>query len=334
MIMKEEEIRKRDVFNRYLELVADDVKDFFNKEKFLETACPACGSAELDFEFEKIGFKYVSCKECRTLFVNPRPSLEVMKKFYSESASTSFWVNEFFKPVAEARREKIFRPRAEYLAGLLENNKNMMVAEIGAGFGIFLEEMRKISPGNRYIAIEPSREMSDICLRKGLETKMAMFEEIGDMDGRVDLLISFELLEHLVRPEEFFKKACAFLKPGGKLVFTTLNGMGFDILLLWESSKSVAPPHHLNFFNPYSIKLLIERFGFEPQDISTPGKLDWDIVEGMIKNEGVKLGRFWQKIANDTNQECKAGLQQWITKNNLSSHMRVLARRDNADIVK
>lgn len=325
--MKEEDIRKRSVFNRYLELVADDVKVFFDKGNFLETNCPACASADIGFEFEKTNFSYVSCRKCGTLFVNPRPSLEVMKRFYSESASTSFWVNEFFKPVAEARREKIFRPRAEYLSAFLREDKISAVAEIGAGFGIFLEELRKISPNKHYIAIEPSKEMADICSRKGLETRMAMFEEISDMDGKLDLLVSFELLEHLVRPEDFFNKAYSLLRPGGKLVFTTLNGMGFDILLLWESSKSVTPPHHLNFFNPYSVKLLIERFGFEAQDISTPGKLDWDIVEGMIKNEGAKLGRFWQKIADQAGQECKKGLQQWIIKNSLSSHMRVLAKR-------
>lgn len=327
--MKEEDIRKRDVFNRYLQLVGDDVKTFFDKRHFLEIDCPACASKELDFEFEKSGFNYLSCRKCRTLFVNPRPPLEVMKKFYSESLSTAFWVNEFFKPVAEARREKIFRPRAEYLSGLLRNVKNKVVVEIGAGFGIFLEELRKLSPDNRYVAIEPSGEMADICLQKGLEVKRNMLEEVSDMDGKIDLLTSFELLEHLVRPEDFFRKAHALLKPGGQIFLTTLNGMGFDILLLWERSKSVTPPHHLNFFNPYSIKLLLERFGFEPQGISTPGKIDWDIVEGMIKNEGVKAGRFWDLLANSDSKECKEELQSWISKNNISSHMMVIAKKES-----
>ena len=60
---------------------------------------------------------------------------------------------------------------------------------------------------------------------------------------------------------------------------TTLNGRGFDILLLWNKSKSIAPPLHLNFFNPGSIRILLEKIGFQILEISTPGKLDWDIVE-------------------------------------------------------
>jgi hypothetical protein len=98
-------------------------------------------------------------------------------------------------------------------------------------------------------------------------------------------------------------------------------------MLLWEKSKSIAPPHHLNFFNPTSIKFLLERIGFEIIEISTPGMLDWDIVEGMIRNEGVDIGRFWNLLAEGSSEICKKELQGWISKNNLSSHMRILVKK-------
>ena len=325
--MKEEDIRKREVFNRYLELVKKDATDFFDKNSFKNTDCPACGSVDFNFEFEKNGFNYVTCKKCATLFVNPRPNLDMMRKFYSESPSTAFWVNKFFKPVAEVRREKMFKPRAEYLAGLMESSRDKVVAEIGAGFGIFLEEMRKLLPYNNYIAIEPSVEMADLCENKGFEVRRSMFEEVSGMDGKADVLISFELLEHLVDPSTFFKKAYSLLKPGGKIFFTTLNGLGFDILLLWERSKSVTPPHHLNFFNTSSVRLLLERAGFVVEEVSTPGSLDWDIVEGMILNEGLDVGKFWNSFADKGSAQAKVQLQDWITNNRLSSHMRVVARK-------
>ena len=108
---------------------------------------------------------------------------------------------------------------------------------------------------------------------------------------------------------------------------TTLNGQGFDIQLLWDKSKSISPPQHINFFNTTSITLLLQRFGFQIVDVSTPGKLDWDIVEGMIKNENIKLERFWHLLADKSDHSRKQELQRWITKFNLSSHMRVLARK-------
>lgn len=323
--MKEEDIRKRSVFNKYLELVKKDVKEFFDSKLFIEINCPACGSSNFNLEFEKLGFKYVSCNNCSTLFTNPRPSFEIIKKFYSDSPSTNFWINEFFRPVMEARREKIFKPRAKDVNKLFKGHQ--VIGDIGAGFGLFLEELRKISPDNQYIVIEPSLEMADICNDKGFEVKYKCIEDIDDMDNMFDILTLFELTEHLVDPLLFFKKVCSLLKPGGILYLTTLNGKGFDILLLWEKSKSIAPPQHLNFFNPYSLNLLLERSGFEIIETTTPGKLDWNIVEGMIKEEDIKLDRFWNLLAAEDDKNIKKEFQDWISKNNLSSHMRVLARK-------
>jgi SAM-dependent methyltransferase/ribosomal protein S27E len=326
--MKEEDIRKRDIFNKYLELAKEDAGRLFTeKHSFVSFNCPACESSKLVFEFEKRGFKYVSCERCSTLFVNPRPSFNDLKIFYANSPSTRFWVNEFFKPVAAVRREKIFKPRAEYISKVIDKNKLLIIGDIGAGFGLFLEELRKILPDNHYIAIEPSSEMADICIEKKLETKCMCLEDMGDSKVGFDILTAFELSEHLFEPVSFFKKAYSLLNPDGYLFLTTLNGKGFDILLLWNNSKSIEPPHHLNFFNPTSIKYLLERIGFEIIEISTPGMIDWDIVEGMIKNENVNAGKLWNLLAYKNDEECKIELQEWISKNNLSSHMRILARK-------
>lgn len=328
--MREEDIRKRAAFNEYLKLVAKDVKNLFDFNSFEKIQCPACNSHDFVHQFDKMGFKYVCCKNCATLFVNPRPPIEDLKKFYTNSPSTNFWINEFFKPVAAVRREKIFKPRAEYIKQIFSTNTKKVIGDIGAGFGLFLEELRKIRPDDSYIAIEPSLEMAEICHRKGLEVKNACLEDINDMKESFDLLTAFELVEHLFDPTAFFKKAYFLLKPRGHIVITTLNSQGFDILLLWGKSKSITPPHHLNFFNPYSAKKLLDKIGFEIIEISTPGKLDWDIVEGMIKNEGVDLGRFWDLLVKEGSQEGKKDLQDWISKNGLSSHVRILARKPSS----
>ena len=327
--MKEEEIRKRDIFNKYLKLVEKDVKRYFDFKFFKKIACPACDGKVVKNELEKNGFEYVSCKNCATLFVSPRPSFEELRDFYSESPSTSFWVSKFFKPVMEIRRKKIFIPRAKYISKILRSKRRYIIGDIGAGFGLFLEELRKISPAGDYVAIEPSREMIDICEKKGLRVRHSCLENVSGMDGQFDLLTAFEMIEHLYDPVIFLKKVHSLLRPGGHIFFTVLNGKGFDVLLLWEKSKMIIPPLHLNLFNPKSIRCLLERIGFEIIEISTPGKLDWDIVEGMIKSEGVVPDRFWMTLAQESDSRCKVELQDWISRNNLSSHMRVLAKKPN-----
>lgn len=325
--MKEEEIRKRDVFNKYLRLVTKDTKDFFNFKSFLSQDCPACGGGDFIYEFKKSGFRYVSCRKCSTLFVNPKPPFIALRDFYANSRSTHFWVKDFFAPVAEARRKKIFRPRAKYISTIIKKHNGLLIGDIGAGFGLFLEELRKILPANRYIGIEPSSEMAEICSKKNLEVRRACLEDIKGMGGKFDVLTAFELFEHLFAPKAFLKKAYSLLKPGGYLIITTLNANGFDILLMGSKSKSIFPPHHLNFFNTESIKLLLEDTGFDITKVSTPGKLDWDIVEGAIKTNGLRLGKFWDFIAYKKGAEVKTGLQNWITRNNLSSHMMIIAKK-------
>lgn len=327
--MKEEEIRRRKALNRYQQLVAEDCRLLFGEgSQLLQVNCPACQSRQYNPEFTKVGFEYVTCARCQTLFARTRPSLASLNRFYNQSASTAYWVNHFFKPVAEARREKIFRPRARFIVDQFGWNREWLVGDVGAGFGIFLEELRNLWPASSYVAIEPSAEMADFCRNAGFQTECCALEDLKAYGGSFDVLTAFELLEHLYDPLLFLKKACDLLKPGGCLLLTTLNGEGFDIQVLWEKSKSIYPPCHLNFFNPGSLSLVLKAAGLEVEVLDTPGQLDWDIVEGIISaTEDADVGKFWRLVARKGSERCKEDLQRWISEHRFSSHMRVLARK-------
>ena len=327
--MEEEEIRKRDVLNRYLELVKIDADMIFHdKSTFQHLPCPACGSDHFESQFEKSGFQYVQCLECDTLFVNPRPTYENLMQIYTDSPSTKFWVEEFFLPMAEARREKIFIPRAQYITEKFPRLRTGIIGDIGAGFGIFSEELKKIWTDANIVAIEPSVDMAMICRNKRLTVLESTMENVDPLCHQFDLLTAFELFEHLHDPVVFAEKACKLLKPGGYLYLTTLNGLGFDIQLFWERSKSVTPPHHLNFFNPYSIRLLLEKRGFTLIEVSTPGQLDWDIVEGGFLQEKLDPGRFFKSVSKYGSSQAKKDLQSWLCNYDFSSHMRVVAQKN------
>lgn len=329
--MKEEEIRNRDSFDRFLALADKDASVFFADHSDFEfIVCPGCLKDETCFQFEKAGFSYVLCNQCETLFANPRPSSKKLKEFYEHSESSEFFSRDFFEPMAEARRQKVFLPRVEYVVNKFQNRNISMIGDIGAGFGIFLEELKKRWPGTCTVAIEPSFDMAERCRNKKLEVIPITLEEIEGWDSRFDLLVSFELMEHIQNPVNFIRQVRRLLKPGGHFFLTTLNGQGFDIQVLWEKSKSVSPPHHLNFFNPESLSRLLEREGFVIEEISTPGKLDWDIVEGMALRDGQEVGRFWDSVIHKGSQQAKQELQLWIEKHHFSSHMRLLAKKSDA----
>lgn len=326
--MKEDEIRNRQAFARYLELVREDVeRSFADRSRFALVACPGCGGDRFDEAFVKIGFRYVLCRDCGTLYVNPRPPAGLLAEFYTDAPSSKFWVEGFFLPVAEARRERIFKPRANDVAGRFSSLSAGTVADIGAGFGLFLEELRKHWPTAKLTAVEPSSEMAAICRSKGFETKQTTIERWAGDDGGYDLVTVFELLEHLHDPFVMLVHVHRLLRRGGRLLVTTLNGEGFDILILWDRSKSVFPPHHLNFLNPRALSRLCERAGFVVEEVTTPGRLDWDIVEGSILQEGADVGRWWSCLARTGQEDAKRDLQHWITTHGWSSHMQLVARK-------
>lgn len=326
--MREQEIRNRAAYDRYLELVLRDAEALLKRyDRFVRVACPVCGNETGDFAFSKQGFEYECCSACQTLFVNPRPRFEDLADIYRDSESTRFWVEEFFAPVAEARREKIFRPRAEHVTQVFPEFSLGRIGDIGAGFGLFLGELNQLWPGATMVAIEPSSNMAERCRAMRLDVIESMLEEIEDSDAGFDMLCAFELFEHLFDPLSFLQSAHRLLNPGGILLFTTLNGLGFDIQLHWDRSKSVSPPHHLNFANPFTINRLLERAAFELLDASTPGVLDWDIVERAWIDEGVDPGRLMRSVSTFGTSEAKEALQEWITTHRFSSHMRVIARK-------
>lgn len=202
-----------------------------------------------------------------------------------------------------------------------------LLGDVGAGFGVFLDELRKLKPKAKLVAIEPSSDMAEICRDLDLKVEESMIENIENHDGKFDFICSFELFEHLHTPRVFAKKCWELLKPGGRLLITTLNGQGFDIQMLWEASRAMFPPHHLNFFNPESISFLLRDTGFEIEELETPGALDWDIVEGALERDEFDGDRFWTLLRTTGSQECKKEFQDWLVRHRMSSHMRVVATR-------
>ena len=128
--------------------------------------------------------------------------------------------------------------------------------------------------------IEPAPHLANICKEKGHNVINKFFENISskDLKNSKKLFVSFELIEHLHSPKKFFQKLHTNFYLKDIFVFTTLSGMGLDIVTLGIKSKSIMPPYHLNFFNPYSISIFLDKLGFQTLEITTP-MLDIDILK-------------------------------------------------------
>jgi 2-polyprenyl-3-methyl-5-hydroxy-6-metoxy-1,4-benzoquinol methylase len=323
--MKENDVRPKKLFEKYIELEKKDIDIFFKNTELVPLLCPACNK-KANFSFNKFGFNYDECNFCKTLFVNPRPKKEAFDNYYSNSESSKFWANEFYKETEKERRIKIWKPKAQLVTKKIKNLNIKSVVDIGGGYGIFIEEFQKINPKISTLIIEPSQQLAQVCRNKNIKVISKFFEDIdiSELPKDKTLFVSFELFEHLHNPRVFLENLYSSMKQDDIFLFTTLNGLGLDIQVLWDKSKAISPPHHLNFFNPKSIKILFENIGFSIIEISTPGKLDINIMANNIKD--VK-DRFWKNFLLNSSDEEKKDMQEFISKQNLSSHIMVIVKK-------
>ena len=331
--MKESEIRPQKLFNQYLKLAREDTDQFFSDHsQFVEVACPGCGSQTCEPALEKLKFKYMLCSQCGSLYLSPRPSVEMYERYYQRAESVKFWSSHFFKETAEARRQKIFKPRARLVAEWLKklettSKGNRLFVDIGSGYAIFLQEVKRLSVFTKILGIEPEANLAKIGRDQGFSIVEKKLEAIGDGEIGADFATAFEVLEHVFNPQDFLKAARRILKPNGILMFTTLTVSGFDIQVLWEHSKSVYPPHHINLLSTQGMRELVARSGLDLVDLSTPGELDVDIVRN-IKRESpeIQLPRFIDSIISAP-EDVRSQFQNFLKANALSSHIRIIGRR-------
>jgi hypothetical protein len=328
MKITEEEIRPEIVFNEYLSLTAKDTKTYFENAVKLNINCPACGDKGYLWA-SKEGFTYNMCQKCSTIYVSPRPVMEAFNAYYTDSPSTKFWATTFYKVTENARREKLWKPKAQMvkdqILSLSGINPFKYIVDIGGGYGVFDEELKKIMEIETII-IEPSVHLAEICRKKGLTVVEKFMEEIKDgelPEGR-KCYVSFELFEHLHNPNIFLETVFNNMQSDDIFIFTTLSGMGIDIQLLGEHSKALSPPHHLNFFNPKSVSSLIIRNGFEVLSAITPGKLDIDILS---KNKNVIKDPYWRNLLSYLDQNELDKLQDKIVEIGISSHMMITCKK-------
>lgn len=320
--MKEAEIRPQELFNQYLELSARDGAAL-DRSKFVEVDCPGCGSKQSPTQFLKNGYQYKKCKECNSLYCSPRPSNAQLGELYSKSESSHFWSNVFFPKVQEARREKLFRPKAQKVFDLIQKRglKVETLCDVGAGHGLFLEELRPFFKGVKISAVEPDPTSAQVCRDKGFDVCQTLVEDAHVWEGKFDFVICSEVIEHVFDVGQFLNSLGRLLKPGGHCLITGLGYEGFDLLTLQEHSKAIFPPHHLNFLAQAGFDQGFKRNGFSNVDVWTPGVLDVDIViNSGIQNEFVEA-------LKRRGPEAVQAFQKFLSENNLSSHVWVLAKK-------
>jgi len=301
------------------------------RAEFVQVSCPACGHLKAAPKYTKNGFDYVTCLNCDTFYVNPRPPGAVLDWFYRDSVNYAYWNAHIFPASETARRERIFVPRVDRLLEICEKYglETDALLEVGAGFGTFCTELQSRGIFKRVVGVEPTPGLAETCRGRGIEIIEAPVETIdSNVVGQFDVIASFEVIEHLFAPAEFVKSMLRLLKPGGLLMLTCPNGKGFDIDTLKTVSTSV-DHEHLNYFNPESLASLLKQQSMDVLESFTPGRLDAELVRNkVLAGEFSLAGQpFLQQVLIDEWQTQGQTFQDYLVAQGMSSNLWVVARK-------
>lgn len=112
----------------------------------------------------------------------------------------------------------------------LSKRDDLEVLEIGTGSGFFLDFARERFPNSRLSGVEyDERLLAETAARATHAHLIQGNAENFDLGkGRFDLVVSFQVIEHLYNPGAMLDNVRAHLKPGGIFLVTTpnLSGLG------------------------------------------------------------------------------------------------------------
>lgn len=303
-----------------------------HRKDFVKTNCPACDSDEYKWKFSKYGLEFTECADCRTFFTNPRPTPGVLEEFYRNSVNYAFWNKHMFPASEQARRKKIFVPRVDSVLQFCRHFDVIpeSILEVGAGYGTFCEEMLSRNVFKRVVGVEPTPDLAATCRKKGIETIESPIEKVKFSDDELfDVVVNFEVIEHLFSPKDFILQCKKSLKPKGLFILTCPNGEGFDFKVLGSQCNSV-DHEHLNYFNPESLKLLFENCGFTVLESITPGKLDAELVRNKILQGEFDISSqpFLKQVLIEKWEQLGQQFQDFLSRAGLSSSMWIVAQKN------
>jgi SAM-dependent methyltransferase len=138
----------------------------------------------------------------------------------------------------------------------LTSVKSML--EVGSGSGEFLDHFRAINQEAVIYSKEPSHRMAVLQKLFSVEPIMCYYlDEWSEYNKvRLDLVVSFETLEHLADPLRELRAIGESLNKDGRLFFSVPNGTYFHAK---SRLLGIAPPSsHFYHFTPRSLRYICE----------------------------------------------------------------------------
>ncbi|MBP3602580.1 MAG: class I SAM-dependent methyltransferase [Lachnospiraceae bacterium] len=222
------------------------------------------------------------CEECKVIwhdnqFDNVQQYYE--SKEYREELEGSSEADKFYELHDKETLDKLIYTGTDIY-------RNKVVADIGCGCGAFLDFLKGVS--KEVIAVEPSETYRAIMDKKGFQTYGYMLDALDKYEKQMDVITSFDVIEHVEDPKGFIKDIYMLLKEGGKAIIGTPTDAPIMRKLLGDiyEKKLLFSTQHLWIFSEKNLKLIAEQEGFSKVNIKYFQRYGIGNMMGWIKDKG------------------------------------------------
>jgi 2-polyprenyl-3-methyl-5-hydroxy-6-metoxy-1,4-benzoquinol methylase len=233
------------------------------------TNCKICNGI---IDLINLKFNLVKCQSCEFVFSKTIYSEEEFIATYDRLYNTKEDLKYSKHTIEEFNKLKnsiitIGYNRKRIISKVL-SNKPQNILEIGSGIGLIGMYLKQFSTVS-YVGLELDKKTHERALSLGVNSVNGDFSMMETLDKEFDVIMMWEVLEHLQDLDLFFQLAKERLKPQGVFIFSVPN---FDKIGNYANPKDAifqsGPPIHLNFFRKKSVKNVLGKYEFEVLDVS------------------------------------------------------------------
>ncbi len=319
--------------------------------------CPSCGdlrnTTELDglrdntFGAAKGTWSLKRCVGCRAVYLDPRPdpaSIHLAyRNYYTHAVAKSSTRNvaaSFKHALANGYRNRlhgtqikpalaagaVLTPLFPALAQHIKEEDRGIgraagperrLLDLGCGNGHFLKTARRLGWLSYGVDTDASAAVA------AQDCGEVIGSQVSDLGGNYaaffDVVTLSHVIEHVHDPVETLRHCRRVLKPGGYVWIETPNIESAGYELFGASWRGLEAPRHLVLFNPVSLRICLERAGFEKIRILPPR----DVTERLFTlSAAMRAGRIAEA---DSGSLSKQLLQQMRDE---ATRAREMVRRD------
>lgn len=163
--------------------------------------------------------------------------------------------------------------------------RNKVVADIGCGGGAFLDYVKGVA--REIVAIEPSELYRNVLNSKEYHAYQYAADAMDEWKGKVDVITSFDVIEHVESPQGFMKDVYTLLSEDGVAVIGTPTDAPVMRSLLGDiyEKKLLFSTQHLWIFGKKNLELLARQAGFKVSDIKYFQRYGLSNLLGWLKDK-------------------------------------------------